>query len=178
MLERVHPLEPLAANVAHCAAVSLAATPPVTRIIIRATPDAIAVLGELLEAELPTLPCRSRGSPEHAALWLGPDEWLLLSNQDVQLPTTHPSASIVDVSHAMAGIVVEGPRATRAINAHSALDLHDAAFLPGMCTRTVFAKAQIVLWCIERDVFRIEVARSFAPYVWDLLEEARREFLA
>jgi sarcosine oxidase gamma subunit len=27
------------------------------------------------------------------------------------------------------------------------------------------------------DTFRIEVARSFAPYVWDCLEEARREFL-
>ncbi len=29
----------------------------------------------------------------------------------------------------------------------------------------------------RRTSFRIEVARSFAPYVWDCLEEARREFL-
>ena len=46
-----------------------------------------------------------------------------------------------------------------------------------MCTRTVFGKAEIVLWRTAAETFRIEVARSFAPYVWACLEEARREFL-
>ena len=82
------------------------------------------------------------------------------------------------MSHAITGIVVSGPRATWAINAFCALDLHLSAFPVGMCTRTLFGKAQIILWRLDIDVFRIEVARSFAPYVWDLLEEARREFLS
>jgi heterotetrameric sarcosine oxidase gamma subunit len=47
-----------------------------------------------------------------------------------------------------------------------------------MCTRTIFAKAQIILWRTGAETFRIEIARSFAPYVWGCLEEARREFLA
>ena len=41
-----------------------------------------------------------------------------------------------------------------------------------MCTRTLFGKAEIMLWRIDAEVFRIEVARSSARYVWDLLEEA------
>ena len=79
--------------------------------------------------------------------------------------------------HALTGIIMMGSRAAWAINAFCALDLHPSAFPVGMCTRTAFAKAQIVLWRTATDTFRIEVARSFAPYVWDCLEEARREFL-
>jgi sarcosine oxidase subunit gamma len=47
-----------------------------------------------------------------------------------------------------------------------------------MCTRTLFAKAEIVLWRTRPDMFRIEVWRSFAPYVQGLLEEARLEYEA
>ena len=94
------------------------------------------------------------------------------------LPVAYPAGSIVDVSHAMTGIAVSGSRAAWAINAFCALDLHLVAFPVGMCTRTVLGKAEIVLWRTAAENFRIEVARSFAPYVWACLEEARREFLA
>jgi sarcosine oxidase subunit gamma len=45
-----------------------------------------------------------------------------------------------------------------------------------MCTRTVFGKAEIVLWRTAAETFRIEVWRSFAPYVLGCLEEAGREY--
>ena len=94
------------------------------------------------------------------------------------MPTPAPRlGSVVDVSHRNTALGVIGPRAAWAINAFCALDLHPSAFPAGMCTRTVFGKAEIVLWRTEADAFRIDVARSFAPYVWACLEEARREFL-
>jgi sarcosine oxidase, subunit gamma len=45
-----------------------------------------------------------------------------------------------------------------------------------MCTRTVLAKAEIVLWRISQDVFHVEVWRSFADYVSRFLAEVAREF--
>ena len=45
-------------------------------------------------------------------------------------------------------------------------------FPVGMCTRTLFGKAEIVLWRMRADAWRIEVWRSFAPYVLGCLEEA------
>jgi len=45
-----------------------------------------------------------------------------------------------------------------------------------MCTRTLFGKAEIVLWRTTPDTFRIEVWRSFAPYVLGSLAEAAREY--
>ena len=47
-----------------------------------------------------------------------------------------------------------------------------------MCTRTVFAKAEIVLWRTDPDTFRVEVARSYCRYVVDLLGEVARELPA
>ena len=51
-----------------------------------------------------------------------------------------------------------------------------AAFPVGMCTRTLFGKAEIVLWRTAPRPFRIEVWRSFAPYVLGCLDEACREY--
>lgn len=178
MAERVHPLASRAASAPDCVAVRLSLVPPLTRLSVCAAPDAVAATGEALGVPLPTTPCRSNRAEDRAALWLGPDEWLIIADQDTELPVRQPAASIVDVSHAITGFVVSGPRATWAINAFCALDLHLSAFPVGMCTRTLFGKAQVILWRLDVDTFRIEVARSFAPYVWDLLAEARREFLA
>ncbi len=178
MIERAHPLLALSANSAQCTEVTLSTIPPLTRIVVRAELSSIKALGDLIGVGLPVEVCRSSRSDDRAALWLGPDEWLVLADQGAELPVAHPAGSIVDVSHAMTGIAVAGSRAAWAINAFCALDLHPVAFPVRMCTRTVFGKAEIVLWRTATETFRIEVARSFAPYVWACLEEARREFLA
>jgi heterotetrameric sarcosine oxidase gamma subunit len=178
MLERDHPLQQQSRNAPQCAAVALALVPSLTRIIIRADQKAAITIGNMLGVALPTTPCRSNASSERAALWLGPVEWLVLAEAGAELPATHATGSIVDVSHRDTALSVSGPCAAWAINAFCALDLHPSAFPVGMCTRTVFGKAQIVLWRTGEESFHIEVARSFAPYVWACLEEARREFLA
>ena len=49
-------------------------------------------------------------------------------------------------------------------------------FPVGMCTRTLFAKAEIVLWRTGENVFQIEVWRSFADYLWRYLVLAGAEF--
>jgi heterotetrameric sarcosine oxidase gamma subunit len=168
MADRAHPLAAFAALSPECPAVQLAALPPVTRLIIRGSAATLASIGL-------TLPdtCRAATFGANALLWLGPDEFLLLAS-DLAAPSL---AGTVDVSHRDTALTVSGPRAAWAINAFCALDLHQTAFPVGMCTRTVFGKAEVVLWRTAVETFRIEVARSFAPYVWACLEEARREFL-
>jgi sarcosine oxidase subunit alpha len=111
----------------------------------------------------------TRGS--HIALWLGPDEYLVFADE----PPDIAADSIVDVSHRTVGFRVNGPRAAWCLNAFCALDLDTAP--TDYCTRTVFGKAEIILWRLSETAYHIETARSFASYVWALLEEARREFL-
>ncbi len=171
MIERVHPLAALAAASPDCAAVRLTALPPATRLLIREDAAAVAAIG----MEVPP-PCHATTSGESALLWLGPEEFLLLLPDGENLDRIGV-AGLVDVSHRNTALSVSGPRATYAINAYCALDLRPSAFPVGMCTRTLLGKAEIILWRTTAEIFQIEVARSFGPYVWSCLEEARREFL-
>ncbi|MBV9812830.1 MAG: hypothetical protein JO326_08760, partial [Acetobacteraceae bacterium] len=54
------------------------------------------------------------------------------------------------------------------------LDLDARAFPVGMCTRTVFEKAGIILWRFALHDWRLGVARSFVPYVQAMLAEMAR----
>jgi len=177
MFERDHPLRSQAEATVQFNGVSLHPVPPLTRLAVRAGPEAAVEVGDIFGLALPVVPCSTSASVDRVALWLGPDEWLVVAEEMPDWPGTELAASIVDVSHAITGIAVWGSRAAEAINAYCALDLHPSAFPPGMCTRSVFAKVQIILWRTDAEVFRIEVTRSSARYVWDLLGEACREFL-
>jgi sarcosine oxidase subunit alpha len=108
---------------------------------------------------------------DHVVLWLGPDEYLI--NGDGLPPIT--ADSIIDVAHRTVAFRVAGPRAAWCLNAFCALDLDVVQV--NFCTRTLLGKAEIILWYLGAAEFHIETARSYAPYVWALLEEARREFL-
>jgi sarcosine oxidase, subunit alpha len=153
------------------------------RVLVHAGPAAGTAIGLALGVLLPTAPCRSVIARDRAALWLGPDEWLILGPEAASdLPAQAVRAagdlpvSVVDVSHRSQTIEMTGPRAAWCLNAFCALDLDVRVFPVGMCTRTLLGKAEVLLWRIAPEVFHLDVARSFVPYVWSCLEEARLEF--
>ncbi|ODN69413.1 sarcosine oxidase subunit gamma [Methylobrevis pamukkalensis] len=172
-----------ASPASHLAA--LTALPPRTRFSFRGRPAAVTAFGTVLGFDLPQVACRFAEDGARRALWLGPDEWL------VTLPDREATAfagaaatalaglpsSLVDVSQRSLALAVSGPMAARIINAGCPLDLSPDAFPVGMCTRTLLGKAEIVLSRTDEARFEIDVWRSFADYVWRLLEEARREFV-
>ena len=133
---------------------------PGPRYILRG-PAGGTALGGLV---LPDSPCRAAAEGTRAALWLGPDEWLLLG---FDAPTT--DFALVDVGHRQLGFRLCGGTAEILLSAGVPLDLAEAAFPVGMCTRTLFEKAEIVLWRRGPQEWQIEIARSFAPYLCELL---------
>ena len=138
-----------------------------------------ASLGTAFAIGLPTQPCRSAMAGGSAALWLGPDEWLLLGAPGtLDARAAVSGGAVVDVSHRQVGLVLAGPDAADALATGCPLDLHPAAFPPGACTRTVFGKAEIVLWRREASRFHVEAWRSFAGYVQERLGGAARELEA
>ena len=173
---RIHPLASYAATATPNDAVCVTALPPATRLSLR-TADAAAA-GAALGFALGTAICRAEAAGARAALKLGPDEWLLLApdGEAAALMGVAVAGSLVDVSHRSTAIEISGPFAVEALAGFVALDLNAAAFPVGMCTRTVFGKAEIVLWRTGSEVFRIEVWRSFAAYVWECLGEGCLEF--
>jgi sarcosine oxidase subunit gamma len=82
------------------------------------------------------------------------------------------------VSHRQVGILVQGSRAEWLLESQCPLPLNLRDFPVGMCTRTIFSKAEVVLWRTAPEVFHLEVWRSFATYVVELLREVDRETVA
>jgi sarcosine oxidase subunit gamma len=167
-----HPLEGFRAS----PELGLSAGRAFARHTLRAGEAVLPRIADALGFTLPQTACRSASLSERHALWLGPDEWLLLCATDDALGDELAVAlagqphSLVEVSCRQTALIVSGSRAVELISAGCPLDLGLGAFPVGMCTRTLFGKAEIVLWRTGEAQFHIEVWRSFAGYVWGVLE--------
>jgi sarcosine oxidase, subunit gamma len=157
--------------------------PPAARFVLRGGTQALAAAASALGLPFSAAACRAQTLEARAALWLGPDERLLIGpEQDahamrdsLERSLGGIAHSLVEVSHRQTALEVIGPHAAGALNVGCPLDLHPGAFPVGMCTRTVFNKAEIVLWRTAAERFRLEVSRSYAAYVSSLLAEAASE---
>ncbi|MGE0441680.1 MAG: sarcosine oxidase subunit gamma [Gemmatimonadales bacterium] len=111
---------------------------------------------------------------------LGPDEWLLLgAGVESQAAVTAldgalpDGVALVDLSDARIGFVLAGTRAREVLAACVPLDVHPTVFGPGAATRTLLAKAPIVLQQIDDSPrYGLLAWRSHAAYVADWLADA------
>jgi sarcosine oxidase subunit gamma len=174
---------PLDGFATHTDTGSLTVLMPMTRLIYRGRISTIGRVAAAFGVEPAMQACRAAAAGSRAALWLGPDEWLLLARdgdgpaivkvlEAALIPLPH---SLVDISHRQLGLKLAGERAAPILNAGCPLDLDIQAFPVGMCTRTLLEKAEIVLWRTAETAFQIEVARSLAPYVSRFLEQAEHD---
>lgn len=133
---------------------------------------------------LATTPCRAQQRGEWSALWLGPDEQLIIGPDNgapafaaaVAESLRGLNHALVDIGHRQGAIELSGPYAVPLINSACPLDLRDAIAPVGFCSRTVFAKAEIVLWRRSEDCWQLQAWRSFMPYISALLALAAREY--
>lgn len=131
--------------------------------------------------DIPTEIGGMRSAAEKTAICLGPDEWLLMApeSEGVEIEARfaeidpRPSLSLVDVGHRTVGIEVSGPAAAWVLSAGCPLDLE--ALPIGGGTRTILDKAEVVLMRLGVETYRLEIARSFAEFVWSFLSTAGRE---
>lgn len=174
-------------------AVEMVARPHTGLLILRADPaaakGAVAALDGLPLPES----CGETGmAGAILALWLGPDEWMIVTppGEEAAAETAIGAAldgahhQLTEVSDHFALIAMDGPRATDLLAKLIALDLHPRAFPPARCASTLLAKAHIHLWRAAADAgdapetarFRVIVRASHAAYVWRLLAEGAREW--
>lgn len=159
--------------------VALTPAKPARRISLRARRDGVAALSPALGLELPTKPKTSATANGRSALWLGPDEWLVIDETEGGEPQADLAGvsvlhSAVDISHRSAAIIVSGAKAADVINAGCPQDLGLQAFPVGACSRTVLGKIEIVLLRTAPNTFRVECWRSFADYAFSYLSDAAR----
>jgi len=162
---------------------SIRELPFVSQVNLRADPKDASLMQRLaasLTFALPLEPNSATSREDRRALWLGPDEWLVVG------PDGHQEAlqqallnglngafgSIVDVSANRGLLEIRGPKA-RELLAHGVpIDLDARSFAPGRCAQTFLAKAQVIVERRDESAFRVYARSSFAGYVADWLLDA------
>jgi sarcosine oxidase subunit gamma len=161
------------------------ALPPALRLVLHANAEGRAAAAAAWGVGFSVQACRAEIGGGRASLWMGPDEFLLIDadagSSDAAIDQLgralagHPHA-LVDVSHRQFALEVRGPHSELILGAACPLDLDLSAFPVNTCTRTLLAKADILLWRTGEDTFHMEVWRSFQGYVSGLLGEIAGEF--
>ncbi len=170
------------------AAAWMKALPPAVRLVLHGEVAARRAAAPVWGAAFAEQACRAVAHGSRATLWMGPDEYLLLGSASADLESQAAITgalesalgdiphALVDISHRQFALEVSGAHAVAILSGACPLDLDLGEFPIGMCTRTVLAKADIVLWRIRDEAFHIEVWRSFGGYVTGLLREIAVEF--
>ncbi|BBK43193.1 sarcosine oxidase subunit gamma [Allostella vacuolata] len=165
--------------------VALSALTPVGQITLRAEAACLPLASAALGVELPATANRFESDGARAALWLGPDEWLVLvpthevattiARFDMALAGYHFSA--VDTSAGRLGLEISGPRARTVMEKGCHLDLHPRKFGPGHVAQSAYARVPvIVLQRDERPTFWLLVRPSFSVYLARWVIDAMAEF--
>jgi sarcosine oxidase, subunit gamma len=145
-----------------------------SQISLRAAPDLL----DALPFDVPTRTNTSASAGGRDVLWLGPDEWLLVTDQPAQEVVASIDEALaghhhvaIDVSANRAIVELRGGARWTLLATRCPIDLDRRSWSAGRCAQTLFGRAQVLLH--ERnDATRIFVRPSFGGYVVDLLVAA------
>ena len=143
----------------------------------------LAAVKSVLGFDLPKAPRTSNSWGDMKALWLSPDQWLilctrsktaaLLAELNTALGKIHSLA--VDVSDMRSIIRLEGDGVRETLMKGSSLDLISDDYVQGTVRRMRFAEIAALLHVVEDNVIDIYVFRSYAEYTWAFLLKAARK---
>ncbi|HTJ91523.1 MAG TPA: sarcosine oxidase subunit gamma [Pararobbsia sp.] len=145
----------------------------------------MGALESVLGARLPVTPNSVCEARDYDALWLGPDEWLLRSNEPrvavlegkLRAAFSGVFASAVDVGSGYTVLEASGERVRDVIARGCPLDLHPRLFARGQCAQSHYFKASIILLPTAGNTYELVVRRSFADYVCRIMLDAAEPLL-
>ncbi|GGV71419.1 sarcosine oxidase subunit gamma [Streptomyces massasporeus] len=193
---RRSPLAPLEERMREAAVtgargVTLTELPFLTMVNLRVDPSSETAgrIETALGAPLPRRCGDTAASGPRTILWLGPDEWLVLSPPEEAAASREPEAvalrdalgsdpgSVVDVSANRTTLELSGPSARQVLEKGCPLDLHPRAFGPGRAMSTTVGPVAVLLWQVDdAPTYRLLPRSSFADYLARWLVDAMSEF--
>ena len=130
-----------------------------------------------LGLSLPVEPCAFIASKGVAALWLSPDEWMIIASRDqtsrlllgLRTALKDIRSQVVDNSGSYTQLMLEGANALDVLQHVSVYNF--ASLQQGRVVGTTVGKSSAYTFR-EADGFRLIVRRSFADYIWRFLARA------
>ena len=153
---------------------------PVGQVTLRAdlaSPAVAEAVRATLGVELPETRTCAFGEDGRGAVWMAPDELLVLCGYDeagdvaarLEAALADEHATAVVMSDARAVLRLAGPDVAETLAKGAPVDLSGAAFPVGAARRTHLAHVAVGFWRREAVVWELVCFRSYAAYVWDWL---------
>jgi sarcosine oxidase subunit gamma len=166
------------------ASVDIRIQPGLTHLNLRGDAEDAIFLANAQKALGQALPVKPNTTTlnEHRAYWLGPDEWLLITESqtlthELQQSFADTSATVNDVSGGQISLRITGTPVREILARGCTLDFHPDVFRAGMCAQSGLAKASVLIGLTESsEVFDIVVRRSFSDYVARWLHHSATAF--
>ncbi len=145
----------------------------------------VAAVRAAAGVEPPVVPNTTRSAAATTVYWLGPDEWLVVTDGERELAMATQLQAALEGMHAavtvvgggQTTIVLRGNAVRELLSQECPLDLHPRSFEPGACAQSRLAKAPVLLRLAEDGAsFEVIVRRSYADYLWSWLEDAAAEY--
>ena len=155
--------------------------PPYGLLNLRGTESVCRHFNGILGLELPQIPNTTAGGSDVTALWLGPDEWLIKTDDGKEPALSAALQEAVKGRHAAVTLIsdtyvifsISGNQARAVLNQGTGIDLHPRSFVPGKCVRTSLGRMGVILHQVDGiPSYDIYSLRSYANYLSLWLDKA------
>jgi sarcosine oxidase subunit gamma len=144
--------------------------PFMVQVAIRLDPADAGHAEPLPGLRLPLTPNRVTTAGDPRAMWLAPDEWLVLAPAGMSL---EERPGRIDVSAHRTLLEIRGAGARDLLARGCPLDLDPRSFAADHCAQTLLARVDVILFRLEGpDAFGVLVRASFARYLVAWLQDA------
>ena len=143
-------------------------------------------VGKNLNMILPTEANTSTTSDKLTAIWLSPDEWMIVSNELVNKDTNKYElyeilfnsisktnlGAVIDVTDQFVQLELKGKNIYKIFSAGCPFNFNEFKEKKGSTTQTVLNHIDVILHHKEENVVNLFVRRSFAEHLWSWIEDS------
>ena len=160
---------------------------PLMKLIIRGkTKNFITAIGKNLNIILPTEANTSTSGEALTALWLSPDEWMLVSNKTVSEDTNTYEVedklisniskvnlgAVTDVSDQFVMINIKGSKVFELFATGSPFNFNEFKDKKGSVVQTILSHIDVIIHLKEKNEVNLLVRRSFSEHLYSWINDS------
>ena len=167
--------------------VSVKEITPIMKINIRGKKrEFLTNIGKNLNMLLPTEANTSTTSDKLTAIWLSPDEWMIVSNDLVGKDTNKYElnetlfnsisktnlGAVIDVTDQFVQLEIKGKNIYEIFSAGSPFNFNDFKEKKGSTTQTLLNHTDVILHHKDDNIVNLFVRKSFTEHLWSWIEDS------
>ena len=160
---------------------------PVMKLIIRGKKrEFLSAVGKSLDLLLPTEANTSSRSEKLTALWLSPDEWMIYSNETLNLDNNNYDienllkknisktnlGAVTDVADQFVLINIKGDKIFDLFETGSPFNFNHFRDKKGSVTQTILAKIDVIIHNQNQNEINLFVRRSFSQHLFSWMNDS------